>query len=130
MLSAAAYGIRATVHGTTLQTPGQLVFHKDMILRSHIETNIELIRARRLKAIKANNERENKRRIAYDYQPGGYVLMLPNRLDPKLDLNKGPFQIVSYNKANGVLRIRRGNYVEPIHIRRVRPYFGRPSGGD
>jgi len=47
-LSAAAYayGIRATVHGTTLHSPGQLVFNKDMILRSHVETNVELIQAR------------------------------------------------------------------------------------
>jgi transposase InsO family protein len=130
LLSAAAYGVRATVHGTTMCTPGQLVFSKDMILRSNMEANIELVKRRRLAAIVQNNERENKRRVAYKYQPGGYIVILTNRMDPKLQLNRGPYRIVSYNPANGVLRIKRGNYVEPIHSRLVRPYFGRPSGGD
>jgi len=40
LLSAAAYGIRATVHGTTKFTPGQLVFSKDMILRTHIQADL------------------------------------------------------------------------------------------
>jgi len=115
-LSAAAYGIRATVHGTTLYSPGQVVFNKDMIVQSHVETNVELIRARRLKAIKVNNERENKRRIAYKYKRGGKVLMLPNPMDPKLTLNQGPFEILSYNKTNGILRLQIGNYIEPVSI--------------
>ena len=101
-----------------------------MILRTHVEANIELVRERQKAAIEKTNIRENKRRIAYNYQPGGSVLVLPNPLDPKMTLNRGPFKIVSYNRSNGILRIQRGNYVEPIHICRVRPYFGRPSGGD
>ena len=60
MLSAAAYGIRSTVHGTTLCTPGQLAFNKDVIMRTHVEANIELVRQRRQAAILKNNARENK----------------------------------------------------------------------
>jgi hypothetical protein len=47
MLSVAAYGVRATVHGTTQYTPGQLVFSKDMILQTHIEADFEMVRLRR-----------------------------------------------------------------------------------
>lgn len=130
LLSAAAYGLRATVHGTTLFTPGQLVFSKDMILRTHVEANIELVRQRRQAAIIHNNERENRRRIAYDYKPGDRILILSGGLDPKLKLHEGPYTVLSYNKANGILHIQRKNYVEPIHIRRVRPYFGSIRGGD
>ena len=125
ILSAAAYGVRATVHGTTLYTPGQIIFNKDMVLRTHIEADMELIRRRRRAAASANNIRENKRRIKHDYKPGDKVLMLPAFNDPKLALNKGPFVVESYNKANGTLQIRRGNYIEPVNIRLVRPYFGR-----
>jgi hypothetical protein len=39
--TAVAYGIRATVHGTTKMTPAQLVFQKDMILRTNVEVNME-----------------------------------------------------------------------------------------
>ena len=44
MLSAAAYALRATVHGTTQFTPAQMVFSKDMILRTNVEANVELVR--------------------------------------------------------------------------------------
>mmetsp|Transcript_119887 Transcript_119887/g.346396 ORF Transcript_119887/g.346396 Transcript_119887/m.346396 type:complete len:492 (-) Transcript_119887:104-1579(-) len=130
MLSAAAYGIRATVHGTTLYTPGQLVFSKDMVLRTHIEADIELLRQRRRQAATINNARENKRRIAYQYKPGDRVLILAQRLDPKMKQHEGPYRVIDYNSANGTLQIRRNNYIESINIRLVRPYFGRHSGGD
>ena len=125
MTSAAAYAIRATVHGVTKYTPSQLVYGKDMILRTKVIANVELARQRREAAIKVNNQRENRRRIAYDYKPGGKVLILSKHLDPKLQLHQGPYRIVSYNKASGTLHIRRKNYIEPINIRNVRPYFGR-----
>lgn len=123
--SAVAYGIRATVHGTTMYTPGQLVFGKDMILRSDVEVNMELVRRRRESAIAHNNQRENRRRIKYDYKEGDKVLILSGGLDPKLQLHEGPYKVVSYNRSNGVLHIQRKGYIESIHIRRVRPFFGK-----
>ena len=125
LLSAAAYGIRATVHGTTLFTPGQLVFSKDMILRTHIDADYEFIRRRREAAAIKNNERENKRRIPYKYQVGGKVLFLNRYNDPKLKLRAGPFKIVGVNRDNGTLHIQRGQYIESINMRLVRPYFGK-----
>ena len=130
LTSAAAYAIRATVHGVTKFTPGQLVFSKDMILRTHVEASMELVRQRREAAIQKTNARENKRRIAYDYKPGDKVLILSGGLDPKLKLHQGPYPVISYNKSNGTLIIRRKNYIEPINIRQVRPYFGAFRGGD
>ena len=127
LLSAAAYGIRASVHGTTKYSPGQIVFSKDMILRTHIKANLEYIWQRRRKASEQNNLRENRRRIKYDYKEGDKVLLLPERNAPKLKLNLGPFKVVSYDKANGTLQIRRGQDIEPVNIRLVRPYFGRQS---
>ena len=44
LTSAAAFGIRATVHGTTKFTPAQLVFGKDLILRTQMEASVELAR--------------------------------------------------------------------------------------
>ena len=130
LTSAAAYGLRATVHGTTKYTPAQLVFNKDLILRTNMEADVELVRQRRLAAIKQNNTRENRRQIAYDYKKGDKVLILTNYMDPKLKLHEGPYKVLSYNKSNGTLHIKRNNYVEPINIRNVRPYFGAIRGGD
>jgi len=61
LLAACAYGIRATVHGTTQYTPGQLIFNKDMVLRTHMEADLEMVRRRQEQAAIKNNERENKR---------------------------------------------------------------------
>jgi hypothetical protein len=124
MCSAAAYAIRSTVHGTTLHTPGQLVFGRDMILRTSMTANMEIVRQRREAAIVANNTRENRRRIAYDYKKGDQVLITVGGMDPKLKLNEGPFKVLSFDKSSGTLHIQRNHYVEPINIRRVRPYFG------
>ena len=44
MLQTAAHGVRSTVHGTTGHTPGQLIHNKDMMLRTHVEADLELAR--------------------------------------------------------------------------------------
>ncbi len=124
LTSAAAYGIRATVHGVTRYSPAQLVYSKDMILQTNMIADVELVRQRRQAAIAINNARENKRRIAHKYQAGDKVLIISGGLDPKLKLHEGPYTVVSYNKSNGTLHIRRKNYIKPINIRQVRPYFG------
>ena len=130
LMSAAAFGIRATVHGVTKFTPAQLVFNKDLILRTNMEANVELVRQRRASAIAVNNQRENRRRIAYDYKEGDKVLILSGGLDPKLQMHQGPYKVLAVNKSNGTLHIRRKGYVEPINVRNVRPYFGALRGGD
>jgi len=124
-LSAAAYGIRATVHGTTGHSPAQLVFNRDLILRTKIEADLDLVRRRRLTAIRKNNGREDKRRIKYRYKEGDQVLILAWRLDPKLKGHEGPYKVLNYDDSSGTLHTLRRNYVEPINIRNVRPYFGK-----
>ena len=46
LTSAAAFGLQATVHGTTKFTPAQLVFNKDMLLQTNMEANVELVQQR------------------------------------------------------------------------------------
>jgi transposase InsO family protein len=45
ILSATAFAVRSTFHTTLQNTPGQLVFWRDMILNVKHETNWEYIRA-------------------------------------------------------------------------------------
>ena len=124
MTSAAAYAMIATVHGVTKYTPSQLVFAKDMILRTTVEASVELARQRREAAIGVNNARENRSRIAYKYKKGDRVLILSRHLDPKLQLHRGPYKVLSYDKSSGTLHIARKHYVEPINIWNIRPYYG------
>ena len=95
-----------------------------MILRTKMEAKVELVRQRREAAIQVNNARENKRRIAHDYKKGDRILILSQALDPKMKLHDGPYPVINYDKATGTLHIQRKNYVEPINIRNVRPFFG------
>ena len=43
LTSAAAFALRATVHGVTKFSPAQLAFSKDMILRTHMEAYLKLV---------------------------------------------------------------------------------------
>ena len=95
-----------------------------MMMRSLIEADMNLVKARRHKAIAQNNARENKRRIAHDYKIGDKVLILTNKLDPKLKLHEGPYTVTGFNRNNGTLHISRRNYRDSINVRLVRPYFG------
>jgi hypothetical protein len=83
-----------------------------------------------MEAIQKNNQKENRRRIAYDYKVGDKVLVLSNFMDPKLQLHRGPYRVLSFNKSNGTLHIKQNNYVEAINIQNVCPYFGALRGGD
>ena len=56
LLSAATYGVRATVHQVTGYTPGQLVYQRDMLLRTAVETDMEVVKQRRQRAIDENNK--------------------------------------------------------------------------
>jgi hypothetical protein len=127
MTSAAAYAIRAIVHGTTKYSPARLVYQKDLILRTRVEAETELVKRRRETAIFKNNRRENKRRIPYKYKAGDYILILPRHLDPKMQLHQGPYKVLQYAPSSSTLQIQRRNYIEPINIRNVRPYFGKVS---
>jgi len=123
LTSAAAYAMRATVRVTKC-TPSQLVFAKDVILRTTMEANVKLARQRREAAISQNNARKNRSRVAHNYKKGDWVLILSRHLDPKLQLHPGPFKVLSYDQSLGTLYIQRKHYVEPINIRNVRPYYG------
>ena len=125
MTAACAWAIRSTISTVTKHSPGQLVFNQDMILRIEIAANWHAIQTCRRKAQVQNNRRENKRRIAWTYEPGQQVLLLSGRngVAPKLQLHQGPYDVISYDSNSGTLKINRGNYTENVNIRRCRPYF-------
>ena len=61
---------------------------------------------------------------------GDRILILSGGLDPKLQLSEVPYRVVGVNRWKGTLSIQRRKYVEPINMRRVRPYYGTSRGGD
>ena len=70
ILSATAFAVWSTFHTTLHQSPGQLVFGRDMIFNIKHEANWEYIRQRKQKLIDKNNQRENASRIPHVYNIG------------------------------------------------------------
>jgi transposase InsO family protein len=118
----AVYAHRCSYHGTITATPGSLAFHRDMILDLPMQADLQLIHQHRQQLIDKELIKANRRRFAYDYQPGQEVLKLrykPNKLEPRAD---GPYRIERVH-TNGTLTIRLAPHViERISIRRVKPY--------
>jgi hypothetical protein len=59
ILSAVAFGMRATLHTTLQATPMQLVFNRDAIHNIRFEADLQYIKERRQKVFVQNNDREN-----------------------------------------------------------------------
>ena len=61
ILSATAFAVRSTIHTTLQQTPGQLVFGRDMIFNIQHTANWDVIKQKKQRLINSNNERENSK---------------------------------------------------------------------
>ena len=61
ILSATAFAVRSTFHTTLQQTPGQLVFGRDMIFNVKHTANWEYIKQRKQTIINKSNVKENSK---------------------------------------------------------------------
>ena len=123
VLAAAMWATRATVHTTLQATPMQLVFGRDAVLNIKFQVNWKYIKERKEKLILKNNERENKKRKAYEYAPGQKVL-LKAKHEGKYAGNMfdGPYIILHVN-LNGTVRLNRGSFLETVNIRNIKPFY-------
>ena len=122
ILAASMFAIRATYHTILQATPSQVAFGRDAIHNVQFEANWNLIRERKQKIIRRNNQRENAKRIPHEYHVGDKVLY---QVETKSKLNEnpweGPYKIVKVN-TNGTVRVRKESYVDTINIRLLKPY--------
>ena len=123
VLAAAMWATRATIHTTLQATPMQLVFGRDAVLNIKFQVNWKYIKERKEKLILKNNERENKKRKAYEYAPGQKVL-LKAKHEGKYAGNMfdGPYIILHVN-LNGTVRLNRGSFLETVNIRNIKPFY-------
>ena len=81
------------------------------------------------KASDLNVDRENHKRVKYDYKVNDLILLdqgtVQRKLVPKRD---GPYQVIRVY-SNGTLKIRKGIYVQRVSIRKCVPYFKSPDEG-
>ena len=77
----------------------------------------------RQKCTDKNTQRENSRRVDFDYAVGMQVLLRKDGILRKAETKyDGPYTITTVY-TNGTIRIQRGTMSERLNIRRVKPYF-------
>ena len=100
-----------------------------MLFRQKVHVDWQKIKADRQAQSKANNAKENKKRLEHDYKPGDLVLLVLPEYERKRNakispptVQRGPFEILNVYKTNGTVRIKCGAYTDTVSIRRIRPY--------
>jgi transposase InsO family protein len=121
ILSATAFAVRSTFHTTLQNSPGQLVFGRDMIFNIQHTANWEYIKQRKQQLIHKNNKRENANRIEHIYQVGDKVLLRKGTENKYEAPYSGPFEILKVND-NGTVRLMVKSVEDTYNIRRLMPY--------
>jgi len=126
MIQAVAWGLRTTVSTVTQMSPGGAVFNRDMIFSFRMRADWEAVERKRNQLAIVGNNRENKKRMQYEYSVGEKVLIVRKSYERVRKIGdvptEGPFEIVSINDKNGTVRIQRSRYIETINIRRLKPF--------
>ena len=104
-------------------TPGEVVFGRDMLLNIPVIIDLQAIQDGRQLQINENLRRQNSRRREFDFNVGGEVLIKipsPTKLSMK---HRGPFTITRVF-TNGTVELQLTPQVrERINIRRLVPFF-------
>ena len=126
-LAATQLACNSTVHTTTNETPGAFAYQRDMMLPFQSIANWDLIRQRRQDNIHRNYLREDKKRTAFDFQPGMKVMIRNDDPNYKLDPRAlGPY-IIAHVHTNGNVTIqKKPNLLERINVRRIKLYNEKP----
>lgn len=124
ILASIAWAIRASYHTVLQATPAQLVYNRDMIFNITHLANWHDITNQKRKQVLKDNERENYKRIKYDYQVDDMVYIIKDGNYRALDSpHLGPYKIIQVY-TNGTVRIQKSSkYTERINIRRLTPQF-------
>ena len=122
ILSATAFAVRSTFHTTLHNSPGQLVFGRDMILNIKHTANWEYIKSRKQQIINKNNQRENSKRKIHEYKIGDKVLLHRGNENKYESPYAGPYKILKVNK-NGTVSLKVKAVTDTYNIRRIIPFL-------
>jgi hypothetical protein len=103
--------------------PGAAIFGRDMLFDIPFIADWQNIGERRQRLTDLNNARENKGRIDYDYKVGQKVLLRKEGVlrNAESRWHIKPWLITSVH-TNGTITVQRGNKIERMNIRRVKPF--------
>lgn len=122
-LAACMHAMRCAVSKSLLNnTPGEVVFGRDMLLDLPVIVDLVRIQQGRQLLVNENLRRQNAKRREFDFRVGGEVLIKafnPRKLDER---NQGPFTITQVF-TNGTVEVQKSPQVfERLNIRRLVPF--------
>jgi hypothetical protein len=105
-------------------SPGAAIFGRDMLFDILFISDWHKIGEHRQQLTDLNNARENKSRIDYDCKVGQKVLVRKEGILRKSESirHSKPWLITSVH-TNGTITVQRGNKLEQMNIRRVKPFI-------
>jgi hypothetical protein len=122
-LSDAAWAVCSANHTVLKASPGAAIFGQDMLFDIPFIADWQKIGEHRQRPTDLNNARENKGKIDYDYKVGQKVLIRKEGIlrNAESIWHRKPWLIMSVH-TNGTIMVQRGNKLEPMNIRRVKPF--------
>jgi hypothetical protein len=122
-LADAAWAICSTHHTVLKASPGAAIFGQDMLIDIPFIADWKIIEERRQRLTDLNNACKNEGRIDYDYKVGQKILVLNEGILCKAQSiwQKDPWTNPTVH-TNGSITIQRGNKLERLNIRRVKPF--------
>ena len=126
LITNVGWTIRSTYHTVLGASPGAAIYGRDMLFDIPYVADWTKIGKRRQEQVDKDCEKNNRRRIDYDYRVGQKVLLIKDGtiLRKAEDPYEGPYVITDVY-TNGTVRIQRGTLNERLNIRRLHPYFER-----
>jgi hypothetical protein len=122
-LDNAAWAIRSTYHTVLKASPGAAIFGQDMLFDIPFVADWHKTGERRQSLTDRGNQRENTKRIDYNYKVGDKVLVINEGILRKAEsaYGKEPWTITTVH-TNGTIRIQHGTKMEGLSIWRVEPF--------
>ena len=123
-LVTALYAICSAFHKTHGYPPGQVVFKRDMFMPTNLPIDWKANKERKQKVIGKSNERENSKRIHFQYKKGDYMTFQKSGILRKLSVSQlDPYKVLKHH-ANGDMTYEKElNVTDKVNIRCVYPYY-------
>jgi hypothetical protein len=120
-VSDATWAICSTYHAALKASPGAAIFGQDMLFDTLFIADWQKIGEHRQRLTDRNDARENEGRTDYDYKVGQKVLLRKEGILAESRWHIRPWLITSAH-TNGTITVQRGNKIEWMNIRRVKPF--------
>ncbi len=120
-LTDTGWAMCSTCHTVLKASPGAAIFGQDMLFDILFIAGWQKFGEHRQQLADLNNTHENKSRIDYDYKVGRKVLIKGILRKAESRYQKEPWLITSVH-TNGTITVQRGNKLERMNIRRVKPF--------